>query len=199
MPAKIIGDGPNPSGLCQCGCGQPTTIAKRSDSSTGNVGGTPYRYLRGHWNRKGPDFLVDENGCWVWQQYVGPGGYGLGRFGGDRKVAHRGIYEQAKGDIPDGAHLDHLCKNRACVNPDHLEVVTPIENARRGVSTKLTADDIRAIRVSTEPRCVIADRYGVGERYVTKIQQRLAWRDIDAQRCECCGGTGWISDQQEAA
>ena len=199
MPAKIIGEGPNPTGLCRCGCGGKTTIAKRSDSSTGNVVGTPYRYLRGHWNRSGPDFHVDESGCWIWQGHIGANGYGYGHFAGSREVAHRGMYEQAVGDIPEGMQLDHLCGNRACVNPDHLEPVTPGENTRRGSLAKLTADDVRAIRASSESRSIIAAQFGISTHYVNKIRNRTVWAELDATQCACCGGTGWIEHNEEAA
>lgn len=50
---------------------------------------------------------------------------------GKRPQAHRHLYEQKNGQIPKGMVLDHLCENKACVNTDHLEVVTPQENIRR--------------------------------------------------------------------
>jgi hypothetical protein len=74
---------------------------------------------------------VDGIGCWIWTGYVISSGYG--QFG-KRTRAHRYVYELLVGPIPDGLILDHLCRVRRCVNPDHLEPVTMAENTRRGYS-----------------------------------------------------------------
>jgi len=77
--------------------------------------------------------LPDLPGCWLWSGSVNPAGYGL--YGsartGDRRAAHRAVYEAVRGPIPDGLTLDHLCRARSCVNPDHLEPVPIAENIQR--------------------------------------------------------------------
>ncbi len=74
-------------------------------------------------------FRVD--GCWTWTGARQPEGYGKFELEGRTRVAHRVSYELFIGPIPEGMHLDHLCHEPSCVNPDHLEPVPPIENYKR--------------------------------------------------------------------
>jgi len=83
---------------------------------------------------------VSESGCWLW---VGSlrGGYGILYAQGRRVSVHRYSYEWFVGPVPQGFLLDHLCRVRNCVNPDHLEPVTNRENVLRGIGP--TAENAR--------------------------------------------------------
>jgi len=182
MTKRTTGEGPNPSGLCMCGCGGATPIARSSDVRYGYVAGTPMRYMNGHGNRGvGPEYLVDpDTECWVWQRYIGECGYGISSTCGRPRLAHRLYWERAHGTVPKGLELDHLCRNRACVNPDHMEPVSHTENMRRGSSTKLTIDQVDEIRARTRtegiPRTLLASAYGVTPENIGRIVLGKSWR-----------------------
>jgi len=103
-------------------------------------------------------YEVRANGCWEWIGALQTNGYGsFGVGAGKSMLAHRWSYEHHVGPIPDGLTIDHLCRNRRCVNPKHIEPVTIAENTRRGESPfaknarathckrghELTADNLR--------------------------------------------------------
>jgi hypothetical protein len=69
--------------------------------------------------------------CWEWKGAISSKGYGTTSIEGRSHRAHRVAYELLVGPIPAGLPLDHLCRVRHCVNPDHLQVVTPRENTFR--------------------------------------------------------------------
>lgn len=80
--------------------------------------------------------IVNEAGCWVWQGGLVKGGYAQLSINGSRQYAHRVAYEMYKGKIPDHLEIDHKCRVRNCVNPEHLEAVSHQENMKRSTAGK---------------------------------------------------------------
>jgi HNH endonuclease len=170
------------SGLCQCGCGCPTTIATKA--SRGHPKGAPYRFLRGHGNRLvNAAYVVTDAGyetpCWLWTRGTNADGYGESRrVGRTSRLAHRHFFEDRHGPIPTGLDPDHLCRNPACVNPDHLELVTRAVNARRGSRTILTRDQAAEIKRSAKTYKALAEEFGVAASTVWAIRSGRNWRDV---------------------
>ncbi|MCR4339970.1 MAG: HNH endonuclease [Gemmatimonadaceae bacterium] len=73
------------------------------------------------------------DGCWLWAGTRSTTGYGLFNYQRKQHRAHRLAYVLVNGDIPAGLVPDHLCRNKLCVNPAHMEIVTPRENTVRGI------------------------------------------------------------------
>jgi hypothetical protein len=97
-------------------------------------------YIR---DRVAPESRGYSTPCWTWQQHLNPDGYASGRPPGytcNRRIA-RVAYEAFTGNpIPYGLQIDHLCNQRSCCNPEHLETVTPQENMARQVARRTTCD-----------------------------------------------------------
>jgi hypothetical protein len=165
-------------GLCECGCGGVAPVNPRNDRYNGLVRGQPRRYIAGHHKRRAPTpYLVDEaTGCWEWQWAKNRGGYGHTRATDGRSIpAHRKMWEAVNGPVPEGLELDHLCRNRSCVNPAHLEPVTRGENARRGARAKLTWDLVAEVRSSPESIRQIAARLGFHRSTIQAVRARRSW------------------------
>ncbi len=122
--------GPNPSGLCQCGCGGRTGIATRARKGQDWVKGQPVRFLRGHGNRPTEDWTVDsETECWLWN-WAKVRGYGRARQNGRFTAAHRAVWQDRFGRAPDDMDVHHKCRNKGCVNPEHLELLDHRQHGR---------------------------------------------------------------------
>lgn len=185
--------------LCDCGCGQPTLLATRTCARDGTIKDQPLRFIASHqtaahlpgshsasrtYKSTAERYFVDERGCWVWQGDVTSYGYGSITWREDGKRyrigAHRYFYQRKYGPIPTGLHLDHLCRNPLCVNPDHLEPVTHAENLRRGNSTKLSVIQVAAIRDAyasgSASHRKLSRQYGVHHSTIAQIVTGGTWR-----------------------
>jgi hypothetical protein len=169
-------------GRCACGCGAITPIANRTDAARGWVRGQRIPFAFRHVLRtrridvraRFESFIEKTDGCWEWTGGVQSSGYGTFNVpetaGGGSRLAHRFSYELHVGPIPAGLEIDHLCRNRRCVRPDHLDAVTHRENDMRGASPAIVA--------RREGRCI------TGRHAMTPANTRHT--ASGRQRCRAC-------------
>jgi hypothetical protein len=124
---------------------------------------------------------VDKSGeCWVWTAANNGSGYGRFWLDGKMQYPHRVAYEMCVGPIPDGLVIDHLCRNRSCVRPDHLEPVTNAENQARGAHAMKTHcpqghpyDEVNTYRTKTGRRMCRACNRDAQRRYVARMRESI--------------------------
>ncbi len=140
-----------PYGYCHCGCGRKTGVPKGNSYAQGRYKGVPVHYVHGHNGRcTGPMYLERDRGhdtlCWIWQHNFDTFGYGKFQF--DRKtiLAHRHFYEKRHGSLPKNIHLHHLCEQPDCMNPDHLQPLTPAAHAHIRKTTKLDFEKVEKMK-----------------------------------------------------
>lgn len=141
---------------------------------------------------------VTESGCWLWISHVGKTGYGAFGMNSIVMLAHRASWILFRGPIPDGLYVCHKCDVPICINPNHLFVGTAKENMRDASNkgrirlpieswsssekhqpAKLTNDQVREIRASTEHRDILARRFGVCKETVWAARTYRTFLDVE--------------------
>lgn len=105
---------------------------------------------------------IDDKGCWVWNAARSQAGYGMIAWEGSTRTAHGLCWEAYEGSVAEGFELDHLCHNRACCSPYHLESVTHQENMRRGRSTITGSCRAGHPKAKVGERCLTCARIASG-------------------------------------
>jgi HNH endonuclease len=165
---------------------------KTKANGSGGAAGHPLGYQKPPKSGYGPPYKVNEvTKCWIWQRSTDKDGYPYFKSDGAVIRAHRFYFVCAGKRIPEGKELDHLCQNRLCVNPDHMEPVTHVENVRRGRRcnhlTLEKAREIRALR-GTLIYEQIAERFGISPSLVAHVMTNRVWREApDFRRLDLAG------------
>jgi hypothetical protein len=124
----------------------------------------------------GKPFTFRPTLCIIWPGFKNQDGYAQSDIG----PLHRAMYEATYGPVPQGMEMDHLCKQRDCINPDHVEPVTHTENIRRSAATKLDwprVCEIRRLHGEGWSQGQLAARFGVGKSQIQHIVRLRQWRE----------------------
>jgi hypothetical protein len=130
------------------------------------------------------DYVVEDRGyvtpCWIWQRAKSEKGYGNSYVNGKKVRAHRVYYEFKYGKIPEGMVPDHLCRVPACVNPDHIEIVTNAVNCQRGDMADITPETVLAIRQCHDLTfSEMANRFNVSISNAKNVYYGYTWRNVE--------------------
>ncbi len=188
--------------LCECGCGQPTPIAKVSAARRGHVKGQPTRFIQGHTSRRKPpqqrfwakvDRSGGPNACWLWLGATAGHGYGVLNVNHRMIYAHRFSFELHFGAVPDEQLVRHNCDNPPCVNPAHLIPGNVADNSADAVArglqpkgeqlphTRLTEALVRTIRerhLRGDSSYRIAKDLGVSWHTVRRVVLGESWAHV---------------------
>lgn len=134
-------------------------------------------------------YSVSQCGCWEWTSNRDRDGYGYLSSNTGSIRAHRFSYEHHKNPIPAGYVIRHKCDNRGCVNPDHLEIGLPSDNVLdclkrgrdkmvgdRNNNSKLTWEDVEAIRSCKDSSIFLAEKYKVSKSTINRIRSGRSWK-----------------------
>jgi hypothetical protein len=164
--------------ICKCGCQQPVFDGDCI------FDGVIFNHTR---NLERPSYIIKDAGyktpCWLWQGPKNVWGYGKIKRNRSTQGAHRLFYRAYVNPVlpksrPGSNGLDHLCKIRHCVNPDHLRPMTCAENIRCGKTAKLSLGQVKQIRLralSGENQRLIASHFKITQSQVSRIKLGMRW------------------------
>lgn len=124
---------------------------------------------------------VPFSGCWLSLIGLTQNGYSIVKYHGEPRLAHRLFYEHYKGRIPENLTLDHLCRVRCCVNPDHLETVSHRENCLRGTAF--------VVENANKTSCINGHSFNLENTYMTKTGAR------QCRRCRNASVARWANTE----
>jgi hypothetical protein len=182
-------------GLCQCGCGQTTSVVMKTDLTKGLVKGQHRNYLKNH------DKIVplvsrvlqglgepNDRGCREWLKGRCSKGYGTIGDRGRVLSVHRVVWEIHNGPIPDGLFVLHECDNPPCGSIDHLFLGTNDDNmadmVQKGRFSRVMSDEVvleirRLYQVGDIYQRELAERFGISEANVWTALRGKSWKHLD--------------------